>query len=403
MEILETLQGYPDLIQVIRGNYLLTEAQGENFTIIGGYLINKLRSEDRFTFYNDLKAAISHKGESVTLPLLTVEELQSWEQKIKEEADNKEFKVSQAKNAGLRDSYRAHLIELAQFYLKTGDFTNTMKVLQRAKDLTITADQQYDLFSLMSLASLFKNNVSFAQNNAQKIINLSGLAASQTTTSKVIMGLCNMQCNNFKTATEFFLSLEGVNNTELASNSDLAVYILLCSMASMDRSSIKSEVSQSKSFLTFSEDEARLLDLIDSYLNCKFSKVMQIIERLREQYSSDYFISRILPSLCDEIRNKCLVQYLKAFKSVKIADLAGNFEMSEKSLEEKLSKLITDGKIDARIDAHEKVVRARQVDQKHKLHRSVLETAKNFVSTTQSALLKMSMIQEDVILRAYRN
>ena len=403
MEILETLQGYPDLIQVIRGNYLLTEAQGENFTIIGRYLINKLRAEDRFTFYIDLKAAISHKTEFMTLPLLSVEELQSWEQKVKEEADNKEFKVSQAKNAGLRDSYRAHLIELAQFYLKTGDFTNTMKVLQRAKDLTITADQQYDLFSLMSLASLFKNNVSFAQNNAQKIINLSGLPASQTITSKVIMGLCNMQSSNFKSATEYFISLEGVNNNELASNSDLAVYILLCSMASMDRASIKSEVSQSKSFLTFSEDETRLSDLIDSYLNCKFSKVMQIIERLRAQYSTDYFISRILPSLCDEIRNKCLIQYLKAFKNVKIADLAFNFEMSEKSLEEKLSKLITDGKIDARIDAHEKVVRSRQVDQKHKLHRSVLETAKNFVSTTQAALLKMSMIQEDVILRVYRN
>lgn len=255
----------------------------------------------------------------------------------------------------------------------------------------------------MSLASLFKNNVSFAQNNAQKIINLSGLPASQTITSKVIMGLCNMQSSNFKSATEYFISLEGVNNNELASNSDLAVYILLCSMASMDRASIKSEVSQSKSFLTFSEDEARLSDLIDSYLNCKFSKVMQIIERLRAQYSTDYFISRILPSLCDEIRNKCLIQYLKAFKNVKIADLAFNFEMSEKSLEEKLSKLITDGKIDARIDAHEKVVRSRQVDQKHKLHRSVLETAKNFVSTTQAALLKMSMIQEDVILRVYRN
>jgi COP9 signalosome complex subunit 1 len=382
---------------------IIQEVQGASFIEVGRYLINKLKSENRVSFYNELIPSISKKTGFEALPVLSSEELARWELQVKDIADNKEFKISQSKNAGLKDSYRVHLIELADFYLKTGDLVNAMKVLQRAKDVTVTADHQFELFSLMSLVSLYKKNISFAQNNAQKIIHLTGIPASQIVTSKIIMGLCNMQSNTFKTATEYFLGLEGENNVELASNTDLAVYLVLCALASMDRSSIKTELMQSKSFLVFSEDESLLLDLVDSYLNCKFSKVMQNIEHLRSRYFPDYFIGKTLSVLCDEIKNKCLIQYLKAFKTVQISDLCLNFEMSENFIKERLSKLITEGKVDARIDAHEKVVRSRQIDQKNKLHKSVLNSAKDFVKTTQAVLLRISMIQEEVLIRPNRN
>lgn len=402
MDNLETLKAYPDLIQIIRGIYILSNLQTPAFTALGSYLINKVRTEDRLSFYQELISSVPSKADLNHLPLLSNEEVAAWESSTREQADNKEFKISQAKNAGLRDSYRAHILDLSTFYFNTGDMNNSMKALQRAKEISITAEQQFDLFSLMALTSLFKKNISFAQNNAQKIILLTGLSDKQTLTARVIMGLCNMENSNYKLATEFFLGLNGENNKELALNSDLAVYIVLGCLASMDRKDIKADVVQSKSFLVFSEDEPRLSELLDSFVNCKFSRVVQILDNIRREYVLDYFIGKSILGICEEIKNRCMVQFLKAFKRIKISDLAINFEMSEKTVEEKLAKLITDGKVDARIDAHQKIVKAREIDQKQKMHKSVLNTAIDFIDTANLILLKTSMIQEDILVRPLR-
>lgn len=402
MDYVDQLKSYPDLIQIIRGIYTLSNSSGSLFVSLGTYLLNKIRTEDRLTFYQELLSAVSFRHDFQLLSKVSNEELVSWETHTREQADNKEFKISQAKNAGLRDSYRVHILDLANFYYNTGDMASTMKTLQRAKEISITADQQFDLFSLMALTSLFKKNISFAQNNAQKIILLAGITDKQTVTARVIMGLCNLENSNYKQATEYFLGLNGENNKELASNSDLAVYIVLGCLASMDRKEIKSDVVQSKSFLVFSEDEPKLVELLDSFLSCKFSRVVQILEDIKSQYVQDYFIGKSVHSIGEEIKNRCMIQFLKAFRRIKISDLAINFEMTEKTVEEKIAKLIIDGKVDARIDAHQKIVRAREIDQKHKMHKSILNTAADFIKTANLILLKTSIIQEDILVRPLR-
>lgn len=92
--------------------------------------------------------------------------------------------------------------------------------------------------------------------------------------------------------------------------------------------------------------------------------------------------------MCDDIKNKCIVQFLKAFKRIRIAELANNFACTAHEIEKKLARLIIDGKVDARIDAHLKIVTSREVNEKDKINRNVISTAKSYLKNTQLLLLK---------------
>ena len=251
----------------------------------------------------------------------------------------------------------------------------------------------------MGLTSLYKKNPSFSLNNSQKVLCFQFLQEKQLITSLIIMGICNIENANYKQATEFFLRVGGDNNNELVTNSDLAGYICICGLSSMERSSINNDILKSKSFLTLAEDEPKYIELLECFLTCKFYRLVQILEEIKRGLIYYIYISRFINNLCEEIKNKCIVQFMKAFKKIRISELASNFCCSTEDIEGKLTKLIMDGKIDARIDAHLKIVSSRQIDEKNKVNRSVLNTAKAYLRNTQLALLRMSMIQEGIIVK----
>ncbi|OMJ81044.1 hypothetical protein SteCoe_18550 [Stentor coeruleus] len=397
---MELISRYSDVNQMVRGIYFLSEYPPSQTVDLAKFLINKSISENRINFYKDIAATIkSRLPPNQNYGFLSDEELVSWEIKFKEGANQREYKITQSKNAGLKDSYRVNILELGGYYYNAGDMNNSLKLLLRAKDLTVTAEQQYELCLRMAFTSLYKKNISFTQNNAQKVLGLVTLPEKSLLPAAIIMGICSIDNGNYKTATEYFLRTAGDNSQELACNSDLAAYICICALASMDRKTISNEVIQSKAFITYSEEEPKFIELLECFLTCKFNRLIQILEDMHKQMILDVYIGRYMTTLCDEIKSRCLIQFMKAFKKIRISELALNFACSDVDIEEKLAKLITDGKIDARIDAHQKTVMSRQVDEKNKVNRTVLNVAKSFMHNTQLVLLRMSMLNADVVVR----
>lgn len=400
MDIMESISRYSDVNQMVRGIYYLSELPSSQCAELARFLVNKAISEDRIGFYRDMAGIIKSRLPPIqNYGILSDEELLSWEVRFKEGADQREYKITQSKNAGLKDSYRVNILELGGYYYKAGDMNNSLKLLLRAKDLTVTAEQQYELYLRTAFTSLHKKNMSFTQNNAQKVLSLVTLPEKSLLPAAVIMGICSIDNSNYKTATEYFLRTAGENSQELACNSDLAAYISICALASMDRKTISNEVTQSKAFITYSEEEPKFIELLECFLTCKFNRLIQILEDIRKQMLLDVYIGKYMTNLCDEIKSRCLIQFMKAFKKIRISELAVNFVCSEMDIEEKLAKLISDGKIDARIDAHQKTVMSRQVDEKNKVNRTVLNVAKSFMHNTQLVLLRMSMLKADVVVR----
>ncbi len=73
---------------------------------------------------------------------------------------------------------------------------------------------------------------------------------------------------------------------------DIAIYGVLCSLATKSRSAIKASIMESPTFGVYLEHEPYVRDLVDAYMASKFKTVLDILE----QYSV-----RLCPLLLDFI------------------------------------------------------------------------------------------------------
>ena len=208
MDFAEYIQRYTDVNQMTRGVHLLQTGPGERLLQPSRLLLEHARQEDRVVFYKDLSAAVLGHFSAMSVPsLASEEELANWEIRHRETIDNKEYKINQAKNAGLKDSYRVSILDLGDYYYRSGDMANAMKLYMRSKDITITPEQRLDLYSRMAVTSLHKKNVSFAQNNAQKVLALHCATDRQKNTCEAIMGIAALETGLYRQAAECFLKV----------------------------------------------------------------------------------------------------------------------------------------------------------------------------------------------------
>lgn len=60
---------------------------------------------------------------------------------------------------------------------------------------------------------------------------------------------------------------------------DIAIYGVLCSLATKSRSAIKSSIMESSTFGVYIEHEPYVRDLVDAYMASKFKTVLDILEQ----------------------------------------------------------------------------------------------------------------------------
>jgi hypothetical protein len=68
-----------------------------------------------------------------------------------------------------------------------------------------------------------------------------------------------------------------------------------------------------------------------------------------------------------------------------------------RDLEKEVARLIMDGKVQARIDSHNKVLYARHADMRGQTFRDVLESGESYLRDTKAMLLRASLIQHDFV------
>ncbi len=85
------------------------------------------------------------------------------------------------------------------------------------------------------------------------------------------------------------------------------------------------------------------------------SEILAILEAYRPDYLLDIYLQKHIPTLCAQIRNKCITQYLIAFSCVTLDSLDAAFGLPGRSLQEELASMIREGALQARIDTIDKV------------------------------------------------
>lgn len=116
----------------------------------------------------------------------------------------------------------------------------------------------------------------------------------------------------------------------------------------------------------------------------------------------DIYLAPHVRSLYIMIRNRGLVQYFSPYASADLNRMAQSFNTTVPALENELMTLILDGQIQARIDSHNKILYAKNIDQRSLTFEKSLKMGEEYERRTKLMILRAAMVRAQIQVKVRR-
>jgi COP9 signalosome complex subunit 1 len=179
--------------------------------------------------------------------------------------------------------------------------------------------------------------------------------------------------------------------TQLLAPGDIAVYGVLCALASFTRNQLKARVLDNDGFGVYIEQEPYVRDLLDAYMASRFKQVLELLEKfsvrafspilllthllypppphllylllilIQTRHYADIHLAAHVHDLTALIRDRALVLYFTPFASIRLERMSVAFGWGVDEVERAVVALIQAGEIKGRVDSQNKVRRLSQL------------------------------------------
>merc|ERR1712137_230720 len=213
--------------------------------------------------------------------------------------------------------------------------------------------------------------------------------------------LVSLASESYKTAAHKFLEVPiciGSTFSEVILPVDIATCGVLCALATFSRKELKSLVLSNRQFKNFLELTPELQKLLNSFYQCNYYDFLSLLDLWKPKMEIDLYMHSHFAYLFREIRNRALIQYFSPYLSVSIRTMAEVFHCEIPALEMELSKLIMDGKVNARIDSHNKVLYAAHTDKRSTTFQQALKMGEEHQQDVASFILRANLLKNNFIV-----
>ena len=187
---------------------------------------------------------------------------------------------------------------------------------------------------------------------------------------------------------------------ELLSPSNIAVYGGLCALASFDRQELKKNVISNSTFKLFLELDPHLREIIHKFYESKYAQCLRMLGEIRDNLLLDMYLAPHVAALYTAIRNRALTQYFSPYLSADMSKMATAFNTNVRDLEDELMTLILDGHIAARIDSHNKILLAKDADQRCSTYEKGMQMGNDYVRRTRALILRSAMLKSNILVQS---
>lgn len=366
------------------------------------------------TLHKKLSEAIASAGlpdvaaqmNSQDLPVLDTIWVESKTKKAAIKLEKLDTDLKNYKTNSIKESIRRGHDDLGDHYLDCGDLTSALKSYSRARDYCTSGKHIIMMCLNVVKVSVYLQNWAHVLNYVSKAIGtpdfneVPGKDSNQSilTRLKCAAGLAELATKKYKSAAKHFLaaSIDHCDYPELLSSNNVAVYGGLCALATFDRSELQKQVIVSSSFKLFLELEPQLRDLIFKFYESKYASCLRLLDEIRDNLLLDMYLAPHLLTLYMQIRNRALIQYFSPYLSADMRLMAAAFNRTVNALEDELMQLILDGQIQARIDSHNKILYAKDVDQRSTTFERSLAMGKEYQRRTSMLILRAAMLKNQI-------
>ncbi|KAK4043972.1 26S proteasome subunit RPN7-domain-containing protein [Parachaetomium inaequale] len=194
-------------------------------------------------------------------------------------------------------------------------------------------------------------------------------------------------------------SIPASTYSELASQSDVAIYGGLLALASMDRNELQTNVLDNVQFRTFLEQAPHIRRAVAQFVSGRYSACIAILESYRPDYLLDIYLQKHIASIYSQIRSKCIIQYLIPFSCVSLDTMNKAFGGPGQGIEDELADMIQSGALQARINTIDKLVTTKAAKPRTQMQDSALRAAENYEKQALDRLRRMGLAAAELELK----
>ncbi|XP_075557516.1 COP9 signalosome subunit 1b isoform X2 [Dermacentor variabilis] len=314
------------------------------------------------------------------------------------------------KSNSIKESIRRGHDDLGDHYLDCGDLNNALKCFSRARDYCTSSRHVVNMCLNVIKVSIYLQNWSHVLtyvNKAEATPEFADGHAKDThqsivTKLRCAAGLAELATKKYKSAAKNFLqaSFDHCDFPDMLSPNNVAMYGGLCALASFDRQELLRNVISSSSFKLFLELEPQLRDIIFKFYESKYATCLTLLNEIKDNLLLDVYLASHVNTLYTQIRNRALIQYFSPYLSADMTKMAQAFNTTLGPLEEELMQLILDGQIQARIDSHNKILYAKDIDQRSTTFERALAMGKDYKRRTAALILRSAMLKNQIHVKS---
>ena len=264
-----------------------------------------------------------------------------------------------------------------------GNYSESLKHSFRAKEYASLPSHQIEIWFLIVSASMeakdFKHIVSYIDKVQGIISHMSNsssshkstnqqqsLSSTSTSTStseivltkakcQIILGLSHLTERHYRQAAESFLHIIIPARSEqlishLTVYEDIAVYTILCSVATFSRKEIKTKILENLNFKIFLEYTLHMKKFLTDFMDGSYAACYEFLSANKSKFQMDYYLCSQLNAIYEMIYEKILLQYLVPYKTVDLTKMSQVLGMTLDELEDRLVKQILNGHVQGRIN-----------------------------------------------------
>lgn len=314
------------------------------------------------------------------------------------------------KSNSIKESIRRGHDDLGDHYLDCGDLSNALKCYSRARDYCTSGKHVVNMCLNVIKVSVYLQNWSHVLTYVNKaevtpeVAENNGKEANQLILTKLrcAAGLAELATRKYKSAAKNFLqaSFDHCDFPDLLSPNNVAMYGGLFALASFDRQELLKNVISSSSFKLFLELEPQLRDIIFKFYDSKYASCLKMLDEIKDNLLLDMYLAPHVNTLYTQIRNRALIQYFSPYLSADMNKMAQAFNTTVGALEDELMQLILDNQIQARIDSHNKILYAKDIDQRSTTYERTLQMGKEYYRNTTQLILRSAMLRNQIQVKS---
>eukprot|EP00105_Crassostrea_gigas_P007034 XP_011421157.1 PREDICTED: COP9 signalosome complex subunit 1 isoform X2 [Crassostrea gigas] len=313
------------------------------------------------------------------------------------------------KSNSIKESIRRGHDDLGDHYLDYGDLSNALKCYSRARDYCTSPKHVVNMCLNVIKVSVYLQNWSHVQSYVNKAESTPEMAEHGKDGGQIVLtklkcaaGLADLATKKYKSAAKYFLqaNFDYCDFPELLSPCNVATYGALCALASFDRQELQKNVISSSSFKLFLELEPQLRDIIHKFYESKYASCLKLLGEIKDNLLLDMYLAPHVNVLYTQIRNRALCQYFSPYLSADMRKMAEAFNTTVPALEDEIMQLILDGQVNARIDSHNKILYAKDTDQRSSTFEKSFAMGKEYQRRTKALILRSAMLRNQIHVKS---